>query len=53
MTKTDGHRNRTYTYLNYTMWNGPERWELIAGLPYMMASSTPEHQQILGELFLI
>ncbi len=51
MTQPDGHRNGTYSYLDYTTWDGPERWELIEGVPYMMASPTPEHQQILGELF--
>ena len=48
--KTD--RTETYTYDDYLIWDGPERWELVDGIPYMMASPTPEHQQILGQLFL-
>lgn len=48
--KTD--RTKTYTYEDYLVWDGSERWELVDGIPYMMASHTPEHQQILGQLFL-
>ena len=54
--KTD--RSQTYTYEDYLTWDGPERWELIDGVPYLLASPTPEHQRIalrLGtefELFL-
>ena len=44
--------SETYTYEDYLTWDGPERWELIDGLPYMMASPTPEHQHALGQLFL-
>lgn len=46
------NRTQTYTYREYVTWDGPERWELIDGLPYLMASPTPEHQRILGELFV-
>ena len=49
--KLDGHNDGKYTYLDYTTWDGSERWELIEGVPHMMASPTPEHQHILGELF--
>lgn len=43
--------DRRYTYQDYITWDGPERWELLDGFPYMMASPTPKHQQVLGELF--
>lgn len=39
-----------YTYEDYLTWTGPEQWELIDGVPYMMASPTPEHQEILLNL---
>ena len=42
--KTD--HTETYTYKDYMNWDDSERWELINGIPYMMASPTPEHQQI-------
>ncbi|WP_229776824.1 Uma2 family endonuclease [Alicyclobacillus cellulosilyticus] len=45
-------RTETYTYADYLTWDGPERWELIDGVPYMLASPTPEHQRVLGRLFL-
>ncbi len=51
VSKPTTNRTKTYTYADYLTWSGPERWEVIDGVPYLMASPTPEHQQILGELF--
>ena len=42
--------SETYTYKEYVNWDDSERWELINGTPYMMASPTPEHQQISLQL---
>ncbi|MCY0899374.1 MAG: Uma2 family endonuclease [Firmicutes bacterium] len=53
MLKPTTNRRQSYTYRDYVTWDGPERWELIAGIPYLMASPTPEHQRILGELFVL
>ena len=47
---TKNDRTKTYTYAEYVTWDGPERWELVDGMPYMMASPTPEHQQVLLQL---
>ncbi|MCL6632982.1 MAG: Uma2 family endonuclease [Alicyclobacillus herbarius] len=43
-------RSTTYTYADYLTWDGPERWELVDGVPYLMASPTPEHQQVALQL---
>lgn len=45
-------RSKTYTYADYLTWDGVDRWELIDGIPYMLASLTPEHQQVLGQLHI-
>ena len=39
-----------YTYNDYISWEGPERYQLINGEAFMMASPTVEHQAILIEL---
>ncbi|CAB3396004.1 Uma2 family endonuclease [Kyrpidia spormannii] len=39
-----------YTYEDYQTWDGGERWELIDGVPYLLSSPSPEHQQILMQL---
>ncbi len=46
--KTD-HSER-YTYADYLTWDGDERWELIDGVPYLLASPLPEHQETLMQL---
>ena len=46
--KTD--RSERYTYADYLTWDGDERWELIDGVPYLMASPIPEHQEALVQL---
>ena len=33
-----------YTYQDYLTWEEPERWELIDGFPYLMASPRPDRQ---------
>ena len=42
----------SYTYADYLTWEGPERYELINGQSYMMASPSVVHQAILVELTL-
>ena len=44
--------NRRYTYADYLGWEGPERFQLINGEVYMMASPSVAHQAILMELSL-
>ncbi|MCL6627366.1 Uma2 family endonuclease [Alicyclobacillus shizuokensis] len=50
MAKPAKDRSVHYTYEDYLTWDGPERWELVDGVPYMMASPTPVHQQIALQL---
>ena len=42
--------NSRYTYADYLRWEGPERYELINGEVFMMASPSVVHQAILMEL---
>jgi Uma2 family endonuclease len=39
-----------YTYADYLSWEGPERYQLIDGEAFMMASPTVEHQSISAEI---
>ncbi|MDR3364615.1 MAG: Uma2 family endonuclease [Clostridiales Family XIII bacterium] len=40
-----------YTYTDYLSWDEDERYELIDGVPYMMAPApTPMHQGVVGEI---
>ena len=39
-----------YTYADYLSWGDDERYELIDGIPFMMAAPTVVHQAILSEL---
>ena len=41
-----------YTYADYLEWEGPERYQLINGEAYMMASPSVSHQAIVRELLL-
>jgi Uma2 family endonuclease len=43
-------KNIRFTYEDYLSWEGPERFELIEGIPYAMASPSPKHQTIVGQL---
>jgi Uma2 family endonuclease len=42
--------NRRYTYTDYLEWEGPERYQLINGKAFMMASPSVAHQALLVEL---
>ena len=50
MTRPKTDRSEHYTYEDYLTWDGPERWELIDGVPYLLASPTAEHQEISARL---
>ena len=43
--------NKRYTYADYLTWDDDERWELIDGVPYIMAGPSLQHQGVLGNLF--
>lgn len=43
--------NKKYTYVDSLTWPENERWEIHDGLPYMQASPSWQHQEILGALF--
>jgi len=43
--------NTRFTYADYAKWETDKRWELINGVPYMMASPVYNHQKILGVVF--
>jgi len=43
--------DKRYTYADLEKWTGDERYELIDGVPYMMAAPSRVHQEISGELF--
>ena len=43
-------KNGNYTYEDYLSWDGDERYELIDGWAYLMASPTPSHQEIVLNL---
>jgi Uma2 family endonuclease len=45
------HEDDHYTYRDYRRWKGPERYEIISGEAFLMASPTVEHQAICGEIF--
>lgn len=42
--------NKKYTFADYLTYPEDERWEIIDGVPYMQASPTPLHQEVLTEL---
>ena len=42
--------NKRYTYADYLSWEGPERYQLINGEVFMMASPSVAHQAILVEM---
>ena len=43
-------RKKIYTYADYCKWDDNKRWELIQGIPYLMASPSHEHQSIVLSL---
>jgi len=42
-----------YTYADYLEWDDGERYELIDGVPYMMAAPSQLHQEILMEFSML
>ena len=46
----DFEENRRYTYTDYLEWKGPERYQLINGEAFLMASPSVAHQALLMEL---
>ena len=42
---------KRYTYADYLTWPDDVRYELIDGVPYMMAPPSIKHQDVSGELF--
>jgi Uma2 family endonuclease len=48
----DFDEKKRYTYADYLKWEGPERYQLINGEAFMMASPSVEHQGILRDVFL-
>jgi Uma2 family endonuclease len=47
----DYTEKRRYTYADYLEWESPERFQLINGEVFQMASPSVVHQALLGELF--
>ncbi len=43
-------KDRTYTYADYLLWSEEERMEIIDGVPYLQATPSRLHQEILSEL---
>jgi Uma2 family endonuclease len=43
----DHDKNRRYTYADYLEWEGPERYQLINGEVFQMASPSVAHQALL------
>ena len=43
-------KDKSYTYADYASWDTEERYELIDGVPYMMAAPSITHQRISGNL---
>lgn len=43
-------KDTKYNYQDLLNWNGPERYELIEGVPVLLASPSRVHQEILTEL---
>jgi Uma2 family endonuclease len=43
-------KQERYTYADYLTWDDSVRYELIDGVPYMMAAPTVEHQRVSSEL---
>lgn len=44
-------QEKYYTLADVLAWDDRERWELISGVPVMMAPPVRIHQKIVGELF--
>ena len=48
----ENKKNGNYTYEDYLSWDGDERYELIDGWAYLMASASPLHQEIVLNLLV-
>jgi Uma2 family endonuclease len=44
--------NKKHTYADYLTWPDDERWEIIDGVPYMLAAPTWQHQSVSGQLMM-
>ena len=44
--------NRKYTYADILAWPEDERWELMDGVPYLMAQPNVAHERISREVFI-
>lgn len=44
-------QEKHYMLADVLAWDDGERWELISGVPVMMAPPVRIHQKIVGELF--
>ncbi|MDR2470564.1 MAG: Uma2 family endonuclease [Treponema sp.] len=42
--------DRHFTYADYVLWEGPERYQILGGEAFMMSSPTVAHQEISIEL---
>lgn len=42
--------DKKYTYADYSIWSGDEKWEVFDGVPYMQPAPTWQHQAISVEL---
>ena len=43
-------KEERFTYTDYYSWDDDQRWELIEGVPYLMAAPTLEHQGIISNI---
>lgn len=50
MSEPAANQRRRYTWTDYQTWPDHERWEIIGGDAYLMASPTSRHQRMVGEL---
>ena len=44
------NEKKHFTYTDYCAWDDDQRWELVDGVPYLMASPNTKHQDISGNL---
>ena len=48
---SSSNEKKIYTYQDYLGWPEEERWEIIDGIAYNLATPSPLHQQIVGNLY--
>jgi Uma2 family endonuclease len=52
MSESAANINRRYSYGDYAQWSGPERWELIDGVPHLMSPAPSRaHQEVVGRAY--